>query len=95
MVNPALVPAPAPKVNLGPPSKCLNPDQMKALANREVQCQKMSTDLIMTQKAYDEAVKNPQAGEWWADPKIVVGGFVITFVATALVTYVIVNETNK
>lgn len=85
--------APPPVVTEQP--KCLNPAQMKSLANREIQCQKYRSDLILTQKAYEDAIKSPATEQWWADPKIVVGGFVITATLTSLLTYVIVNESNK
>ena len=87
---------PPPKNPTNSELRCLSPGQVSALANREVQCQKLQSDLALTQKAYEDAVKAPSAADhWWADPKIVIGGFVITATASALLTYVIVNETNR
>ncbi len=76
--------------------KTLNLEQAKALANREIQCQKCEADLRLTKAAYEDAIKAPKQNEaWWADPKIVIGGFVVTASVTALLTYVVVKETNK
>lgn len=95
---------PPPKVLVPTPSnlpignaftKCLDEKQVKALANREIQCQKLSIDLDLTKKAYEDSIKAPHQNEaWWADPKIVIGGFVVTAALTALVTYAVVNESK-
>lgn len=77
-------------------TKTLNAEQMRALANREVACQKCEVDLRLTKLAYEDAIKAPhQNDSWWADPKIVIGGFVVTASLTALITYAIVKESGK
>lgn len=76
--------------------KCLDTKAVKSLANREVQCQKYKSDLDLTQKAYQDAIKAPHNDDkWWAEPKIVIGGMVLTASVAALVTYIVVNERNR
>jgi hypothetical protein len=67
-------------VEIPPPAtgRYLEPEQVQALANREVQCQKAESDLSLTTAAYDKCLANASsAGAWWANPTIVVGGVVI------------------
>lgn len=70
--------------------------QLKFLANREIQCQKTEASLKFTEQAYQSCLSAPPPkGEWWQEPKVVIGGVVVSFALGAVLGYIIVNESKR
>lgn len=79
-----------------PVVKVLDEVQLKFLANREIQCQKTEASLKFTEDAYKSCLAAPPPkGEWWQDPKVVIGGVTVSFALGAVLGYIIVNESKK
>ncbi len=79
-----------------PVTKTLDEVQLKFLANREIQCQKTEASLKFTEDAYKSCLSAPPPkGEWWQDPKVVIGGVTVSFALGAVLGYILINENKK
>lgn len=69
---------------------CFTPQEISHLAKYKKSCDVCKLDLADTKKAFDKCVNaGAPATAWWADPKLVVGGFAISFGFGALLGVVL------
>jgi len=67
-------------------STCYSKDEIGALANYKKSCDVCRLDLKDTEATLSKCVNSGSpATKWWADPKFVVGGFVLSFTIGAIV----------
>ncbi len=67
-------------------STCFDAGEIKDLANYKKNCDLCKLNLADTQATLDKCVSaGSPAAKWWADPKIVVGGFALSFTLGAVV----------
>lgn len=64
----------------GPGHICLNDNDLKNLRGYKNMCDTCKMDLRDTKAAYQGCIDaGKPAHDWWADPRIVVGGVVVSF----------------
>lgn len=69
---------------------CFTPQEISHLAAFKKSCDVCKLDLADTKKAFDKCVDaGAPAKAWWADPKLVVGGFAISLSVGALLGVVL------
>ena len=65
---------------------CYSPEEIRALANYKKGCDVCKLNLKDTKNTLQKCIDHgAPATQWWADPKLVVGGFVISIGVGALI----------
>ena len=65
---------------------CFSGHEIKSLANFKKKCDVCKLDLADTKKTLQKCVDHgAPATAWWADPKIVIGGFAVSLGVGALI----------